>query len=70
MPDQFSHADDAAINLDVVRDELGRVPIIGPCSDRELFLDMPASGLAGRPASEYARPVEREFLSHDFSYGA
>jgi hypothetical protein len=51
MPDKIdnntpNHRDDEPLNLDAVRDELGRVPIIGPASDRELFLDLPSAGLA------------------------
>ena len=79
MPDDFNHDEnDQPLNLDAVRDELGRVPIIGPASDRELFLDLPSAGLVagGMPggalapqSTECRPPVEREFLTNDFSHG-
>jgi hypothetical protein len=69
MPDPFHTAEEAPLNLDTVRDELGRVPIIGPCTDRELFLDLPASGLVHQRISENSSRVDREFLANDFAYG-
>jgi hypothetical protein len=69
MPDPFIHAEEAPLNLDTVRDELGRVPIIGPCSDRELFLDLPAAGMIHPRISENSSRVDREFLANDFAYG-
>ena len=69
---KFNHSEEKPLNLDAVRDELDRVPIIGPASDRELFLDLPSGGLAGVATSHIAeceQPVEREFLSNDFSHG-
>ena len=76
MPDKLNHgklnpSDDEPLNLDAVRDELGRVPIIGPASDRELFLDLPSAGLPGLATSHIAEcepNVEREFLTNDFSH--
>jgi hypothetical protein len=59
--------DDTPLNLDSVLEELGRVPIIGPASDRELFLDLPSAGLAPPQIAGCQLPVEREFLSNDFS---
>ena len=72
MSDQSPHSDDRPLNLDTLHDELGRVPIIGPASDRELFLDLPCGGLAtgGLTTSqivECREPVAREFLANDFS---
>ena len=48
-----------------------RVPIIGPASDRELFLDLPSGGLAmggiAMPHIAESQPrVEREFLANNF----
>jgi len=74
MSDKTSNGDEKPLNLDAVHDELGRVPIIGPESDRELFLDLPSGGLAmgGRATASDAdaqTPVQREFLTNDFSHG-
>jgi hypothetical protein len=78
-PSKIHHSEDEPLNLDAVRDELGRVPVIGPDSDRDLFFDLPSGGLpaAGLAAGSLANPhiaecqppVEREFLANDFSHG-
>ncbi|MBI3863051.1 MAG: hypothetical protein HY290_14260 [Planctomycetia bacterium] len=65
MPDKSEHADDAVMNLGAVQGDFGRMPMIGPCSDRELFLDMPAAGWGGTPVAIEPEPIEREFLLHD-----
>lgn len=77
MPDnihhgQTSHSEDKPLNLDMVRDELGRLPVLGPASDGELFFDLPAGGFAtgsfgAPPVAGCQTPVEREFLSNDFA---
>jgi hypothetical protein len=69
MPDQFSQPDDAPLCFDAVRDELGRVPIIGPGSDRELFLDLPIAGLVRARLTDPPATINREFLANDFGYG-
>ncbi len=61
------HRDDEPLNFDAVRDELGRVPIIGPASDRELFLDLPSAGLTMPHIADCQPAAEREFLTNDFS---
>ena len=66
MADKINYGEDMPLNLDAVLDELGRVPIIGPSSDRELFLDLPSAGLAPPPIGGCQPPVEREFLTNDF----
>ncbi len=70
MPDNFLHSQDQPWNLDMIRDELGRVPIIGQGSDRELFLDLPTGGLAAPQSGDCRQPAEREFLSNDFTHGS
>jgi hypothetical protein len=60
---------DEPFNLDTVRDELGRVPVVGPESDRELFLDLPLGGLGTPHAGRVRQSAEREFLENDFSHG-
>jgi hypothetical protein len=60
---------DEPFNLDTVRDELGRVPVVGPESDRELFLDLPFGGLGTPHTGGGRQSAEREFLSNDFSHG-
>ena len=68
MAEKINRGEDVPLNLDAVLDELGRVPVIGPASDRELFLDLPTGGLA-TPRNEGCQPpVEREFLTNDFSH--
>jgi hypothetical protein len=69
MPDQMSHADDIPLSFDAVRDELGRVPIVGPGSDQELFLDLPVAGLIRPRLADSPPAVNREFLANDFGYG-
>ena len=69
MPDRNLTSCDEPFNLDNVRDELGRVPVVGPESDRELFLDLPLGGV-GTPQTGAARQSsEREFLANDFGHG-
>jgi hypothetical protein len=67
MSEKSRHSDDKPLNLDAISDELGRVPIIGPASDRELFLDLPMGGFATPSIAGCPPPVEREFLTNDFS---
>jgi len=72
MPDRIdhgnsSHGEDKPLNLDMVRDELGRMPVLGPASDRDLFFDLPAGGFATPPIAGCEPPVEREFLRNDFA---
>ncbi|MGE5194398.1 MAG: hypothetical protein ACM3U2_18065 [Deltaproteobacteria bacterium] len=69
MPDNIFSSNDEPLNLDAVRDELGRVPVIGRESDRELFLDLPVAGLAAPHVADNRQPAEREFLSNDFTHG-
>lgn len=69
MSDKFSVNYDAPLNLDAVRDELARVPVIGRETDRELFLDLPVGGLAAPHVADSRQPAEREFLSNDFTHG-
>jgi hypothetical protein len=69
MPDSFSFSHDEPLNLDAVRDELGRIPVIGRETDRELFLDLPMGGLAVPHVPGDRPPAEREFLSNDFTHG-
>ena len=69
MPDSFSLSQDQPLNLDTVRDELGRVPVIGRETDRELFLDLPMGGLAVPHVADSRPPAQREFLSNDFTHG-
>jgi hypothetical protein len=73
MFEKINRGEEMPLNLDKVLDELGRVPVIGPASDRELFLDLPTGGLAmgGLPTPRNdgcQHPVEREFLTNDFSH--
>ncbi len=70
MSDKLADTHDAPLNLDGVRDELARVPVIGRESDRELFLDVPVGGLAAPRVSDSRQPAEREFLSNDFTHGS
>jgi len=70
MSDKFSISNDAPLNLDAVRDELARVPVIGRETDRELFLDLRAAGLATPRIADARQPDEREFLSNDFTHGS
>jgi hypothetical protein len=67
MPDNFLAGKDEPFNLDMVRDELGRVPVIGSETDRELFVDLPSGGLAAPHITPCRRPGERELLSNDFT---
>ncbi len=69
MPERDSMSRDEPFNLDTVRDELGRAPVLGPESDRELFLDLPLGGLGTPHAGGVRQSAEREFLSNDFSHG-
>jgi hypothetical protein len=69
MPEKNIEICEEPFNLDTVRDELGRVPVVGPESDRELFLDLPLGGLGTPHASGGPHVAEREFLSNDFSHG-
>ncbi len=69
MPDNIFGSKDEPLNLDAVRDELERVPIIGRETDRELFVDLPVVGLAAPHVADTRRPAEREFLSNDFTHG-
>ncbi len=69
MPDNIIGGKDEPLSLDSVRDELGRVPVIGRESDRDLFLDLPAVGLAAPHVADSRKPAEREFLSNDFTHG-
>jgi hypothetical protein len=69
MPERDTMSFDEPFNLDTVRDELGRVPVVGPESDRELFLDLPFGGLGTPHAAGVRQSAEREFLSNDFSHG-
>ena len=69
MPERNTMSRDEPFNLDTVRDELGRVPVVGPESDRELFLDLPLGGLGTPHAGGVRQSAEREFLSNDFSHG-
>jgi hypothetical protein len=70
MSDKHPASHDAPLNLDAVRDELARVPVIGRESDRELFLDLPVGGLATPRVADSRPPAEREFLSNDFTHGS
>jgi hypothetical protein len=70
MSDKFADSHDVPLNLDMVRDELARVPVIGRESDRELFLDLPVGGLAAPRVADTRQPAEREFLSNDFTHGS
>ena len=70
MPDDFRISHEEPISFDTVRDELGRVPVIGLESDRELFLDLPTAGLAAPHSMAFRPPAEREFLLNDFSHGS
>jgi hypothetical protein len=67
MANKVNPGEDQPLNLDTVLDELGRVPVIGPASDRELFLDLPTGGWATPHIAGCQPPVEREFLTNDFS---
>jgi hypothetical protein len=67
MSDNFYSSKDEPFNLDMVRDELGRVPVIGRETDRELFVDLPSGGLAAPHSTGCRPPAEREFLSNDFT---
>jgi hypothetical protein len=69
MPENIFGGKDEPLSLDSVRDELERVPVIGRETDRELFLDLPAMGLAAPHIAESRKPAEREFLSNDFAHG-
>jgi hypothetical protein len=69
MPDSFSFSHDEPLNLDAVRDELGRIPVIGRETDRELFFDLPVGGLAAPHVADSRQPAKREFLSNDFTHG-
>jgi hypothetical protein len=69
MPDRNLTSCDEPFNLDAVRDELGRVPVIGPESDRELFLDLPLGGVGTPHTGGLRQPTEREFLANDFGNG-
>lgn len=69
MPDNVSTHGDLPINFDVVRDELGRVPVMGAASDQELFFDLPAGWLAPPHSANLPMPAARELLSHDFADG-
>ena len=69
MPENFAANKDEPMSLDTVRDELGRVPVIGRGSDRELFLDLPEAGLAAGAFSESRQAAERELLANDFTHG-
>ena len=69
MPEKDTLSRDEPFNLDTVRDELGRVPVVGPESDRELFLDLPLVGLGTPHPGGVRQSAEREFLSNDFSHG-
>ena len=70
MPDPSPSGIDKPFSLDdAVRDELGRVPVIGRETDRELLFDLPAGGLAMPHVAESRTAAEREFLSNDFTHG-
>lgn len=71
MPDRISDSStgDEPMSLDAVRDELGRAPVMGRESDRELFLDLPAGGLAVPHIAERRGSPDRELLANDFSPG-
>ncbi len=70
MPENDNVNRDDPLSLDAVRDELGRVPVIGRETDRELFIDLPTCGLAMPHVAECRGTIEREFLSNDFSHGS
>ena len=71
MPENINGGgtDNEPISFDAVRDELGRVPVMGRESDRELFLDLPAGGLAVPHIAERRGSANRELLANDFSHG-
>jgi hypothetical protein len=68
MPENIFGNKEEPLNLDAVRDELERVPVIGRETDRELFIDLPVGGLATPHVADIRRPAEREFLSNDFMW--
>jgi hypothetical protein len=64
-----SAEDEKPLNLDSLNfDELGRMPVMGCESDRELFVDLPHA-LGGLHTSGQRRSGEREFLRADFRPG-
>ena len=68
MPDNADKPD--PVNFDSVRfDELGRSPIIGRESDRELLFDLPGTTPVVRQVGTSRRSIEREFLTNDFAHG-
>jgi hypothetical protein len=69
MPDRILTSCDEPFSLDCVRDELGRVPVIGPESDRELFLDLPLGGVGTPHTGAIRQSPDREFLANDFGSG-
>ncbi len=66
MPDKELILKDESLNLDMVRDELGRVPIIGRETDRELFADLPSVGLPPPYRAGVRQSGARELLANDF----
>jgi hypothetical protein len=69
MPENIFGAPDRPLDLDMVRDELGRFPVTGRESDRELFADLSLGGLETPPFAAARRGNEREFLANDFTHG-
>lgn len=69
MPEDISMHKDPPLNLDAVRDELGRVPVMGAQTDQDLFINLPAGWLAASNSVEAPKPPERELLAHDFTVG-
>jgi hypothetical protein len=69
MPDPFQSGTDSPLNLDAVRDELERVPVIGRETDRELLFDLPGGGPSAPQGANSRSAAEREFLSNDFTCG-
>ncbi len=67
MPDQFFAGQDEPLNLDIVRDELGRAPVIDRETDQDLFVDLPSGGIAAPRMADCRPPAAREFLSNDFT---
>ena len=70
MPEDNSIHSDPPMNLDAVRDELGRIPVMGAESDQDLFANLPAGWLAAPNTSEAPKPPERELHSNAFTFGA
>ncbi len=69
MPEKTFINPDEPFNLEFVRDELGRVPVMGRESDRELFVDLPSAGLSPPHVAEVRAPVQRELLANEFLHG-